>query len=352
MRSFWADEYERMNQVLRDVIGSPTQSLLREMEQYRQLLEPPGYGALRELQATVAETRRVNEGLASAFSAVVGHYEVLKSLEAINYSRELAVGLQSAIQAFKPPAVPFIESFHEQVRSAARSMEALRQFEGTFAGQLLELTHKMAEAPEDELEERVETLSEFLGAQLAESKHGSISLEGYVQIILALILYIYSMVGAEKLEDRVMRRLDTIEEQLKVIMPVEPVEGASDLRLVSAASLQVHSAPSESGQLLGEVTRNSLVRIVEERGEWARVEYFDFEKGRTNDGWMAREFLQEFPADFRQDRARPNKLDDRAARERFERHFGEVDLGYATGVDNEQIDADLAREYSSTHGEN
>ncbi len=38
-----------------------------------------------------------------------------------------------------------------------------------------------------------------------------------------------------------------------------------------------------------------------------------------------------------------------AARARFERHFGEVDLGYATGVDNEQIDADLAREYANTH---
>ena len=40
-----------------------------------------------------------------------------------------------------------------------------------------------------------------------------------------------------------------------------------------------------------------------------------------------------------------------AARERFERHFGEVNLGHPTGVDNESIDADLAREYSSTHGE-
>ena len=40
-----------------------------------------------------------------------------------------------------------------------------------------------------------------------------------------------------------------------------------------------------------------------------------------------------------------------AAREQFERHFGEVNLGHPTGADNESIDADLAREYSSTHGE-
>lgn len=37
------------------------------------------------------------------------------------------------------------------------------------------------------------------------------------------------------------------------------------------------------------------------------------------------------------------------ARERFERRFGSVDLGLATGADNESIDADLAREYAAKH---
>ena len=38
-----------------------------------------------------------------------------------------------------------------------------------------------------------------------------------------------------------------------------------------------------------------------------------------------------------------------AARARFERHFGSVDMGGPLGADNEQIDADLAREYGDTH---
>ncbi|MDW8105828.1 MAG: hypothetical protein RMM06_09225 [Armatimonadota bacterium] len=37
------------------------------------------------------------------------------------------------------------------------------------------------------------------------------------------------------------------------------------------------------------------------------------------------------------------------ARRRFERHFGEVSLGYPTGADNESIDADLAAQYGSSH---
>jgi hypothetical protein len=54
---------------------------------------------------------------------------------------------------------------------------------------------------------------------------------------------------------------------------------------------------------------------------------------------------------------KPKRVDTRtdaekqAARERFERHFGSVDLGHPIGTDNEAIDADLAREYGSTHEE-
>src|SRR5437870_4136962 len=40
-----------------------------------------------------------------------------------------------------------------------------------------------------------------------------------------------------------------------------------------------------------------------------------------------------------------------AARQRFERHFGAVEIGHPSGADNEAIDADLAREYANSHEE-
>jgi hypothetical protein len=39
--------------------------------------------------------------------------------------------------------------------------------------------------------------------------------------------------------------------------------------------------------------------------------------------------------------------DAQARRARFERHFGSVDLGRPTGVDNEGIDRDLAKAYAN-----
>jgi hypothetical protein len=49
------------------------------------------------------------------------------------------------------------------------------------------------------------------------------------------------------------------------------------------------------------------------------------------------------PADTR------TEAEKEAARQRFRRHFGAVDLGHPIGTDNEAIDADLAREYGNDH---
>ena len=37
------------------------------------------------------------------------------------------------------------------------------------------------------------------------------------------------------------------------------------------------------------------------------------------------------------------------AKVRFEKHFGEVELGYPSGADNESIEEDLAKAYADTH---
>lgn len=70
--------------------------------------------------------------------------------------------------------------------------------------------------------------------------------------------------------------------------------------------------------------------------------------------WVAATLEQQYSRvrDGQSVRVQRTEAEKQTARERFEQHFGEVDLGYATGVDNEQIDADLAREYTATHEEN
>ena len=45
-----------------------------------------------------------------------------------------------------------------------------------------------------------------------------------------------------------------------------------------------------------------------------------------------------------------SEVEKQAARQRFRHHAGSINLGYATGADNESIDADLAKAYANELG--
>ncbi len=62
------------------------------------------------------------------------------------------------------------------------------------------------------------------------------------------------------------------------------------------------------------------------------------QSGQTPEEWALARLRAAAPSD-----------DQIAALERLLRHAGAVDLGKPTGIDNVQIDADLANEYGDTH---
>ena len=67
--------------------------------------------------------------------------------------------------------------------------------------------------------------------------------------------------------------------------------------------------------------------------------------------WLAKTLERQYSPSGTEQSAGARRIaaEQQAARERFEWHFGAVDRADAIGADNEQIDADLAREYTDTH---
>ena len=89
-------------------------------------------------------------------------------------------------------------------------------------------------------------------------------------------------------------------------------------------SHQVTVELSDSAFAALEVEANAVAQPVAQVAAAALEQRFQGKEGRTN-----------------------SDAEEQTARERFERHFGAVNLGRPTGADNESIDADLAGEYSN-----
>ena len=66
--------------------------------------------------------------------------------------------------------------------------------------------------------------------------------------------------------------------------------------------------------------------------------------GQSLADWLILELQQQT---FSEDRTLATALPKGKLSQRFLRHAGAVSLGYATGIDNESIDADLAKAYAN-----
>lgn len=293
--SWYVDEAERMNRLLRGLYDDPTRKLMRDMERYRELMEPPGYRALRDFQDNfAAEALRTQEALTSAFSGVLGHNKVLQMLRLESaYSDTVALEAQKALHAFQSPPFPAIEMLLRSLKEASRSAVLLEDFERTFGGQLLDRAQAVAEASEDDLDVRIEELTTLLHTHIAESKRGPVSLEGYIQIILAVAFFIQSFISAQRSEENHMKSFRDIDATLKRLATVENVDIEPDLALVSAKSLRVRGAPNTRSSIEGTLTLNALVRVVGYEKSWVRVEYFDFIGGCTREGWVPKRYLRD-----------------------------------------------------------
>lgn len=84
--------------------------------------------------------------------------------------------------------------------------------------------------------------------------------------------------------------------------------------------------------------RDEVYERIQRQAEW---------DGASLSQWIADALERQNTGDSRARAGKagdPAEINRQAARERFERHFGEVDLGYATGLDNADLDRDLARQ--------
>jgi hypothetical protein len=71
--------------------------------------------------------------------------------------------------------------------------------------------------------------------------------------------------------------------------------------------------------------------------------------GETPVGWIAARLPRAAPGNGRSSLPMPDAEEIAQANARLREHM--VDLGHAVGCDNEQIDADLAREYGDDHAD-
>lgn len=291
------DEIQRMVTLARDLADSPSMRVLQDIERYRAFVEPASMSAMRDIQTQMEAVRHIVPQIAVAdVASVLAQYEIVRSVSAVQNIRSVAEEAALAIDAYRNIGLPAVESFSEQIRIASSSVAAAETFTTTFAGQLFERMRRVAVAQDDdEAETSTQELATFVTEGIARARSGPVSTEGFIQIILAVVFFLYQWAESQKLETRLNSRFDAIESRLKASASTQPAQPSVELRVVAIPRLRVRNSPHVKAAVRTVLSGNVLVRIVSQQGGWSRVEYFDFTTGNNAEGWVASRYLQSIP---------------------------------------------------------
>ena len=152
----------------------------------------------------------------------------------------------------------------------------------------------MSRGEEDDAEAAARELPQLLEQRLAKERRGPISLEGYIQLIVAILFFLSQSRASHDFANDVIERLRNIEGRLEQTVEKSDSSGFAqeDIRVVIADRLRVRKSPEAEGPILAVLTENSWVRVLKDSPGWARVEYFDYLSGENAEGWVSASFLK------------------------------------------------------------
>lgn len=272
MRAIRAIEDSSSIRMMRELTESPAVRAMRQLE------NSPAMQAIRQFEESPAI--RMMRGLeeSSALKAIKG-LEELSAFKAIQQLQE-----SPALRALRAlETSPAMEAFSRIAEQINHGYGAL-----TFS--------EAYELIADEYEKQpglsaLDTMSGEVQTRASSAPLGVLSAEFYINLILALFLFYLSNMSAQESEERILERMNGLEQTITTQLE-ELKQFESDRHfLVTDRSLNLRSGPGTDHDVIGNISRNKKLMELERDRDWVKVEYFDHTNNVNIAGWVHSRYL-------------------------------------------------------------
>jgi len=269
---------------IRAIDDSPSIRMMRELTELpavramRQLENSPSIQAIRQFEELPAIRMMRDLEDSPALKAIKGLEElsVFKAIQQLQESPALR-----ALRAFETS--PAMEAFSRITEQINHGYGAL-----TFS-EAYELI-----ADEYEKQPSFGTLDALSGEIQNRARHaplGVLSAEFYISLILALFLFYLSQISAQESEERILGRMNGLEQTITT--KLEELRQFENDRhfLVTDRSLNLRSGPGTDHDVIGNISRNQKLMELDRDRDWVKVEYFDHTNNVNLVGWVHSRYL-------------------------------------------------------------
>ncbi|GAB0149852.1 hypothetical protein McPS_25920 [Marichromatium sp. PS1] len=263
IRAILALEESPAMRMIREIDNSPALRLMREIE------DSPSMRLIQQIKESPA--MRIVRDPAPPALQIIRDLEKSAAFQAISNLQDSPA--LRAIKAFE--ASPSLSAFSRITEQINSNFGAL-----TFSEAYQFLVDEIQEAEDDA------SLVEELKDKSSRAPFGPLSAEFYLNLILALFLYYLSQVSATESEEKLLERMEMLEQTISTQLHKLESSEASSIFLVTDQALNFRDGPSMESKIMEMLPRNKKVIELKRQKDWIQVKYFDYVNNLNKVGWV------------------------------------------------------------------
>ncbi len=140
-------------------------------------------------------------------------------------------------------------------------------------------------------EDAVDSVREALAEKAETLSPSLISFEGMLSLLFGFIFFILAMVSSNESEERILAKMEQLErEVLGQIETWAPLEESSSYYIVKRP-VNLRSKPTTKSSVITLLYPNLRVELIQRKGKWIYIRYFDYLEGVPRTGWAYKKYL-------------------------------------------------------------
>jgi hypothetical protein len=226
----------------------------------------------------------------TAFQAFREIEELNRSFrEAIMASSSLAFHAANALQnQIKFVNLASLNSIASAISKLSAQTDVYQQLQDSFSVKLVRELEKEGPTPA----EAIKTVEKALTEKAKNLPPSRISLEGMIQLLFAFIFFIYATISSMESEERIIGEFKQIETTiLEQIEKLTPQQDTGTYYVVKRA-VNLRTKPTTKSPVITILYPNQKVELIQRKGKWIYVNYFDYVEGLPKTGWAYKKYLK------------------------------------------------------------
>ena len=291
---------------LKHIADVPAQRMIREMQDaysrispdWVSLIHSPVFEAMKQIQEGTQALRQVMNSRAFGLTFDIQQRNELWLKLLASPAQVMIAESETRYQDIvSSMALPALQAISDETLRYFESATSAGRFDESFVSQILERLQNISDAEDlEEVEKDADVIKGLFVDRIGSLHPDFISREGLIQVLLAIVLFWLQIYKGARTEDHIINTIRETESRiLEQIDRLKPTESQEVFYLVLRRPAPIRTRPTAKKRAVEVLYPNQRVSLIERKGKWFHVKYFDYIEGAPKSGWVLKKYLKRSP---------------------------------------------------------